>query len=105
VTLVEARQIESAQGVSSLIDLLRVADKPFPDADRASRALTAICDRFNVPVSEAAQLLEQQFGWDGDLEKLVRGWAFWLEAELYRRQSEETGQDGADPGDPDAVVV
>jgi len=111
VTLVEARQIDSAQGVSTLIDLLRVADKPFPDADRASRALTAICDRFNVPVSEAAQLLEQQFGWDGDLEKLVRGWAFWLEAELYRRQSLAAEQgvddsdDGTDPADPSAVVV
>ena len=104
-TIIEARQIDSAQGVSTLIDLLRVADKPFGDADRASKALTAICDRFNVPVSEAAQLLEQQFGWDGDLETLVRGWAFWLEAELYRRQAEQPGQDDTDPADPDAVVV
>jgi hypothetical protein len=109
--LVEARRIDSAQGVSTLIDLLRVADKPFGDPDRASKALTAICDRFNVPVSEAAHLLEQQFGWDGDLEKLVRGWAFWLEAELYRRQSVETGQfkdteqDDTDPTDPNAVIV
>jgi hypothetical protein len=110
-TLIKARQIDSAQGVSTLIDLLRFADKPFPDADRASKALTAICDRFNVPVSEAAQLLEQQFGWGGDLEALVRGWAFWLEAELYRRQSveasqsEDTEQDDTDPTDPNAVVV
>ena len=109
--LVEARRVDSAQGVSTLIDLLRVADKPFGDLDRASKALTAICDRFNVPVSEAARLLEQQFAWDGDLEKLVRGWAFWLEAELYRRQSVETGQfedteqDDTDPTDPNAVVV
>jgi hypothetical protein len=106
-TLLKARQVDSAQGVSALIDLLRAADKPFGDADRASRALTAICDRFNVPVSEAAQLLEQQFDWDGDLENLVRGWAFWLEAELYRRQSEQNDQDDddMDPLDPDAVVV
>jgi hypothetical protein len=104
-TLIEARQIESAQGVSTLIELLRFADKPFPDADRASKALTAICDRFSVPVSEAAHLLEQQFGWDGDLEKLVRGWAFWLEAELYRRQSAEPDRDGIDPDDTDAIVV
>jgi hypothetical protein len=104
-TLIAARQIDSAQGVSTLIDLLRVADKPFPEADRASKALTAICDRFNVPVSEAAQLLEQQFGWDGDLEKFVRGWAFWLEAELHRRRAEQPEQDDTDPNDPDAAVV
>jgi hypothetical protein len=111
-TLIAARQIDSVQGVSTLIDLLRTADKSFGDADRASKALTAICDRFGVPVSEAAHLLEQQFGWDGDLENLVRGWAFWLEAELYRRQverqaeqSEQSEQDDADPNDPDAVIV
>ena len=105
--LVAARNITQPEGVSVLIDLLRSGDKPFRNPDQASRILTAICDRFGVPVSEAAQMLESQFGWDGDLATLVRGWTLWLEAALYEQSQasddgdddDDDGGDTSDPGD------